>query len=235
MELLPELAELGTSLIEGGEGSSVFSNLFNFSSSEALQNNFLQNQNYQQLQNFGQQRALQNATIDSANQLQTQRINFSTQTNQTNNDFQQQLQQNQFAHSNDMQQAQFNQAQQMQNNAFANNIKANALGSAVNLGGNLLSSGVNYLMTSSLINQQAQLQRQNFDYMTGKAEDAYTQAGLPDWLAFGGNASLFPKQVQQISGTNSFASAIPGNSSSLIWTGSSSQLALGTGAIPSAT
>lgn len=98
----------------------------------------------------------------------------------------------------------------------------------------LISGGLNYLYAKNLINQQAAAQRTNFDYMTNKAENAFTSQGLPSWLAFtgGAGAGMLPKTSQSLGGQNFFTSALPGNTSQLAWTGSQSQLALGVGSVP---
>jgi len=108
-------------------------------------------------------------------------------------------------------------------------------GIAAGLGTSLISGGFNYLYAKNLIQTQAEAQRSNFDYMTGKSEQAFTSAGLPSWLAFTGGrgASAFPTQSQGMGGQNFFTSALPGNTSNLAWTGSQSQLALGVGDMPS--
>lgn len=98
----------------------------------------------------------------------------------------------------------------------------------------LISGGLNYLYANKLIQTQAEVQRTNFDYMTGKAEQAFTSQGLPSWLAFtgGAGAGMLPKTSQSLGGQNFFSSALPGNTSNLAWTGSQSQLALGVGSVP---
>lgn len=107
----------------------------------------------------------------------------------------------------------------------------------IGVGSSLLSGGLNYLYAKSLINEQATAQRTNFDYMTNKSESAFTSAGLPSWLAFTGGRGMqaFPNQSTNMGGQNFFSSALPGNTSSLAWTGSQSQLALGVGSMPSTT
>lgn len=119
---------------------------------------------------------------------------------------------------------------------IAGNFKNTGLSAGLGLASGLIQTGVNYLSAKSLLSQQAELQRQNFDYMTNKAENAYTSSGLPSWLAFSGGAGAqaFPHQSQAVNGSNFFTSSLPGNTSQLAWTGSQSQLALGVGNIPQA-
>lgn len=109
------------------------------------------------------------------------------------------------------------------------------IGSAgLSLGAGLITGGLNYLYAKNLISAQAEAQRTNFDYQTGKAETAFQSSGLPSWLAFTGGrgAGAFPSQSQNMGGQNFFSSALPGNTSNLAWTGSQSQLALGVGSVP---
>lgn len=254
LEMIPEVLE---GLSEAGQGASMISPLLNAWSNQTTQANSFLNSNYQQLQMFGQQRAMQNAAMLNAQQMQenqlssAENINLATNANrlEIQNNAQEFYQTNQnsiFEHQTGMQQAGFENQARLQLNSFdqqnnlvqsqfTNNLKTGAVSSAFNLTGNLISSGINYLATSALLNQQASLQRENFDYTTSKAANAYTDAGLPSWLAYGGGSGMnaFPRQTQTLSGNNLYTSSLPGNQSSMIWTGSSSQMAFGSGDLPS--
>lgn len=201
-----------------------------------LQNNQLSSAETISANNLESQRELQQNALDF--QLTARNDTFGFQADMANNMFghQQQMQQNQFQQQSDLQLNQFGQQDKLIQSQFKNNLATGAISSAFNLTGNLISSGINYLTTSALLNQQASLQRQNFDYTTNKAADAYTAAGLPSWLAYSGGSGMsqLPRQTQSISGNNLYTSSLPGNQSSVIWTGSSSQMAFGTGDIPSA-
>lgn len=131
-----------------------------------------------------------------------------------------------------MQQNSFTNATQIAQQNFKNSLLNTGTGAALNFGSGLISAGLNYAMTSSLLSKQAELQRENFDYTTNKASTAYQQAGLPSWLAYGGSSNSFAHQSQSLGGANSFTSALPGNTSNIVWTGSSSQTALGVGELP---
>lgn len=266
MELLPELPGLFEAAVNGGqEVGSLLNPLIHGSFQMGAANVNAMTQMNQMgmtrgLANLSQQHDLAMQTNDQQFQTQQQtnqqQFQSQQQTNQLTmtNNIQQDLMAHQgamqamnnasaarmqssgFTQQNAMQSSAFEQQNAMQSTAFSNNLKTNAIGAGVNMGGGLLSQGLGYAMTSSLLNQQASLQRENFDYTTGKAAAAYQDAGLPSWLAYGGSggASALPHQTQQISGNNVFTSSIPGNSNALIWSGSSSQLAIGTGAVPSA-
>lgn len=240
-------ALLGGLFEEVEHGSPLFQSLLQGYSS--YENNMLglNNSNYQQQQLFGQQQYMAAVQNQFSNQQLTQNLNSAAEISGARNDTALEISENQLNSNQTINQqnltslearqgAQFAQQNSLLQQSFSNNLKSNAIGSVFNLGGNLINTGINYLTTSALMNQQASLQRQNFDYTTGKAADALTQAGLPSWLAYtsGGGSNALPRQSQTISGNNLYTSSIPGNQSSLIWTGSSSQLAFGAGDIPTA-
>lgn len=147
-------------------------------------------------------------------------------------------QQTQIAANQNLQDSRFNslnslQAQRLQasQSMQSSNIASSFARSALNFGGGLLSTGLQFAMN----NQIASLQRQNFDYMTTKASDAFTNAGLPSWMAFTQNTGLMsqlPRTAQAVSGQNMMVSALPGNPLSQSWTGSESQSAFGVGDVP---
>lgn len=209
--LLPEIAQLTAGVT--GAGADIFGTIFNGLNARDLQQNSIASQTNQQLQNqdFSQQ----------FNLIQNQHAN---QFQQSNFNYLQQAQQNSFAN-----------AQTMQQNSQSFSAKSQAAGTAANFGGSLISGGLNYLYAKNLMGEQASLQRENFDYTTGKATAALTSAGLPSWLAFmPGATGAMAKQATPISGSNTYASALPGNQTQLLWTGSSSQLAFGAGDVPTA-
>jgi len=119
-----------------------------------------------------------------------------------------------------------------QGNFQSTGIKAMFGSQAMATAGNLVGSGLQFLAN----NQMASLQRQNFDYMTGKASDAYSQAGLPSYLAFSPSTMMnaMPRTAQMVTGVNSLSSSLPGNPMSIPWTGSQSQATFGVGDIPTA-
>lgn len=170
--------------------------------------------------------------------LQLNGQNFTSQQNALNRTFQnsqlqqniqanQQLQNSRFSNLESLQNTRLQAQQSMQT---SNNISNFARG-ALNFGGGLLSSGLQFAAN----NQLASLQRQNFDYMTGKASDAFSNAGLPSWLAFQNNPQMMnqlPKTAQVYSGQNMMVSSLPGNPMSQAWTGSQSQAAFGFGDLP---
>lgn len=182
--------------------------------------------------------------------------NFQATQNQSNRDLTTNLQSNSFTNASRLQSnahvnamamqansQNFLTAQQKSNQEFSSaqldksmafNRNTNLMSTGANFAGSLISGGLNFVYAKSLMNTQASLQRENFDYMTGKATSALATAGLPSWLAFMPGASSFPKSSQAVSGNNFYSSSLPGNSSQLLWTGSSSQLAFGTGDIPQA-
>lgn len=130
-----------------------------------------------------------------------------------------------------MQQNSFNNQQMLQSNALSS-MRTN-LGISGGLG--LLGTIGNIAGSAILNNQSASLQRQNFDYMTGKMQQSFESAGLPSWLAFSpGSANLFPRSTQIVNGSNTFSSQLPGNPMATPWTGSDSQITMGVGNIPTA-
>lgn len=217
-----------------GATESLFSTFFNAENRLQLQQNFLQNQNFQQLQGFGQQNAFFQLQANQQNTLQANQFEHNNSTLTTNFENSLALNQQKIDAQNSLEQGRFAQQNSLQETAFSNSLKSGAISSGFNLGGNLIESGINFALSKNLLETQASLQRENFDYTTGKAASAYQQAGLPTWLAYGGSANSFPHQTQQINGNNTFTSVLPGNSNALIWNGSASQLALGVGNVPQA-
>lgn len=139
----------------------------------------------------------------------------------------QSLQDSRFNNLNTLQSQRLQTSQTMQGNSIASSFARGAL----NLGGGLISSGLQF----ALNNQIASLQRQNFDFMTNKASDAFTNAGLPSWMAYTQNSGMMntlPRTAQVFNGQNMMSSSIPGNPLSQAWTGSESQSAFGFGDVP---
>ncbi|AVK59476.1 hypothetical protein [Nephila clavipes virus 2] len=190
------------------------------------------------------QLALQGNALDSAKALQSSQLTASSLSQQRMY-AQQNLQQGnlfQFQKNQQMQNQDFMSNQLKSNQDFQTNLQSSnqsflrgqtALNAGLNFGGSLISGGLNYLYAKSLMNNQAELQRENFDYTTGKAATALTANGMPSWLAYmPGSASNMPRTAQATSGNNYFNSQLPGNTSQLLWTGSASQLAFGVGDAP---
>lgn len=189
-------------------------------------------------QSLEQARQLNLQNIQNTQELALNGQNFTAQQNQLNRDMSnsqftqgiqsaQNLQQSRFNSLNTLQDSRLSAFQNMQTN---NNITNFARG-ALNFGGGLLSSGLQFAAN----NQIASLQRQNFDYMTDKASDAYTASGLPSWLAYSQNPAMMnalPRTAQVFSGQNMMQSSLPGNPMSQAWTGSESQSAFGMGNVP---
>lgn len=87
----------------------------------------------------------------------------------------------------------------------------------------------------NLQNNQAGLQRQNFDYLSNQISQSYAKEGLPTWLAYtGGPGVNFQHQSTPINGNNFMVASIPGNVQNDTWTNSFSQNLLGAGDIPTA-
>lgn len=190
----------------------------------------LENQRVLNLQNIAAQREF-NTSGQNFTAVQNQ---LNRQATTSNIELQNQSAANlQNARFNSLNQLQTQRLQTFQSMQTTNNI-AKFAGSALNFGGGLISAGLQFAAN----NQAASLQRQNFDYMTTKASDAYSQAGLPSWLAFQNTGSSqmmmnsLPRTAQVFSGSNMMQSSLPGNPMSQAWTGSESQSALGMGNVP---
>lgn len=220
-EMLPEMAPELMSM--AGEDTSMPGTLI-----QGYQNQQLQQNSFA----FGER--MQDSAFTQQNQMQQQQLAYMGNQNQASREFATQYQTNNFNQQNALQQNQFQQQNQLMSQQNSNNMKMTAIQGGMQMGSNLISNAMGFAQNAQL----ASLQRTNFDYMTGKASDAYTSAGLPSWLAFsggsGGLANAFPKQSQVLTGSNTFSSQLPGNTASQPWTGSSSQIALGVGAIPQA-
>lgn len=240
-EALPDLiggitngAQLLSTMIHAETQSSIANN------NQALQ---LQMQNSNQNFSMATQNSAQNfQTQLQAGNFQQQQI-LQQNSNQMmrgmqQNSFEQQnqLQQNQFAQQNTMQQNSFQQQNSLTSTVFSNNLKAAGVSAGLNLGGGLLSTGINYLASSALMNQQAALQRENFSYMTGQAFNALQANGMPTWMAYTGmNAtSMLPRTSQVINGSNTFNSQIPGNVVNIPFQNTPSQITFGVGDVPTA-
>lgn len=230
LEQLPDLlrgVEGGASMLNGLISSETAKDINTNNVTTSLQQqesnqNFLsaQNvsgQNFQtqmQANSFNQQNLLQKNSFDNFNSMQG----------------------NSFAQQNLLQSNAFQQQNSLTSQVFSNNMKAGAANAGLNLGSNLLSTGVNYLAQSSLMNQGAALQRQNFSYMTGQASQAYTAAGLPSWMPYAGSGamSMMPRTSQVVAGMNSLNSQLPGNVQNIPWQGTPSQTTFGVGDVPTA-
>lgn len=209
---------VGNTLEEGG--SSVLNTLVS-----GEQNSALSNQNY--ANSFQQLRY----STDNNNQNAIASRNFMGQQFQSNRDLTSNLFNQGQTNAMNMQSASFANQQKLQTNALSSNRSNMAM-----LGGmNMLGSVVGTIGGALLNSQSAGLQRQNFDYMTNKMQGAFTDAGLPSWLAFSpGSASMFPRTSQVVNGNNSFTSQLPGNPMASAWQGSPSQVTMGVGDIPTA-
>lgn len=193
-------------------------------------------------QNSAQSLDYLRAATDAASDRQDSGQTFIAGQNSENRAFQTNLFNQSQTNASNMQQNYLSNMLTMQQNSFqnsaqlqSNSIKAGFGQSALQMGSSLLGGVANGITSSLLMNQQASLQRQNFDYMTGKAQDAYTQAGLPSWLAFSPSSmSMLPRSSQVVSGNNFFNSQLPGNPTATPWTGSDSQVTFGVGNIPTA-
>lgn len=175
----------------------------------------------------------------AANQANTQ--NFLTGQNNLNRQTAIQQQQTQIGANQALQDSRFNSLNSLQSSRLqtqqsmqSNSIASSFARGALNLGGGVIAAGLQY----GLNNQIASLQRQNFDFMTNKASDAFTNAGLPSWMAYTQTTGLqnqLPRTSQVFSGQNMMTSSIPGDPMSQAWTGSESQSAFGFGDVPLAT
>lgn len=240
-ESLPELmtgitngSQLLSSMIQAETQQTIASNGMNMSMAQQSSN-----QNFQtQLQagNFQQQQILQNNNQQMLQNMQERNLDQNLTLQQNSFGQQNTYQQNAFQQQNQLQQNSFNQQNSMLSSTFANNMKAVGVTAGANLGSNLLSTGINYLASSALMNQQASLQRENFSYMTGQASAALTANGMPSWMAYTGmNAqSALPRTSQVINGSNTFNSQLPGNVVNIPWQNTPSQITFGVGDVPTA-
>lgn len=115
----------------------------------------------------------------------------------------------------------------------AMNTSNNLFNAVSNVGGGLIGGLLSGGISAGLIALQGKVQRDNFDYMTQTAENAYASSGLPSWLAFNKSGiNNFPTTAQNLSGSAYLTSTIPGTVTANSYLGTATQAAMGVGQAP---